>query len=208
MLQQKIAKQLASFVSEAKLAIIAAPIIYWDDTVIKINCLRVYTDTLVALYVAHETKSKAGVDEDGILLALDEETVVVHDHNIINYNDDYVFQNAECCVHLLRDLQKVTDNLQHEWAGKLSKLLTTTNANRNDGIMTNANEIRNQVKELVKLGWHEQEQEHSKAYYVSEEAALLRRIEKYADNYLMWLYNEDIPFSNNENEAYVVLKRR
>ena len=46
-------------------------------------------------------------DEDEILKYLDKDTVVVHEHNKVNYNSDYVFTNAGCCVHLIRDLNKL-----------------------------------------------------------------------------------------------------
>ena len=58
------------------------------------------------------------------------ETIVEHDHNKVNYNDDYIFKNAECNRHLISDLQKVIDNLNHKWAKKLIELLTKTNKKR------------------------------------------------------------------------------
>lgn len=98
-----------------KRAVIQLAILHWDDTVIAVNkeraCLRFYGNEKLAYYRTHEKKDKIGLDEDQILLSLDENTYVVHDHNKVNYNDDYEFQNVECCVHLLRDLKKVIDNL-------------------------------------------------------------------------------------------------
>lgn len=41
------------------------------------------------------------------------ETVVMHDHNIVNYCSDYSFTNIECNAHLLRDLHKVYDHMRH-----------------------------------------------------------------------------------------------
>lgn len=203
-LQKRVAKLLIPFMLSVRQAIIASTLVCWDDTVIMINkkrsCLRVYTNEQVVLYTAHETKGKEGIDEDGILLALDEQTIVMHDHNIINYNDDYVFQNAECCVHLLRDLKKVDDNLSHPWAPDLHELLTTINARRNSGDYFDVDEVKSQVREVIAQGWSQHEQARPNAYYLDKEAALLRRLEKYFDNYLMWLWHEDVPFSNNESE--------
>lgn len=51
----------------------------------------------------------------------------MHDHNTINYNNDYNFENAKCCVHLLRDLKKLDDVLNRDWMKELKKLLTETN---------------------------------------------------------------------------------
>lgn len=44
----------------------------------------------------YEAKDRAGIDEDSILAALSPDTIVMHDHNTINYNDDFQFQNIEC----------------------------------------------------------------------------------------------------------------
>lgn len=117
-LQKRMANQLEGFIKELKKEMLSLSVVHWDDTVIMINkkraCLRFYGNEKTALYTAHEKKDKEGLDQDGILTLLGKETVVVHDHNIVNYNDEYEFQNAECCVHLIRDLQKVIDNLHHE----------------------------------------------------------------------------------------------
>ena len=56
--------------------------------------------------------------------------IVEHDHNKVKYNDDYIFKNAECNRHLISDLQKVIDNLNHKWAKKLIEILTKMNKKR------------------------------------------------------------------------------
>lgn len=38
------------------------------------------------------------------------------------------------------------------------------------------------------------------AYYADKEKALLKRLEEYKENYLMWAVNEEIQFTNNESE--------
>ena len=83
------------------------------------------------MYKAHPKKDKDGLDEDGVLNVLAKETVVVHDHNKVNYNEEYKFTNAECNRHLITDLKKVIDNLDHKWAKKLIELLTKMNNKRN-----------------------------------------------------------------------------
>ena len=104
-LQKRYSKKLKSFVADVKKHLIGVPLLYWDDTVIMVNkkqaCLRFYGDDSVALYYAHEKKNKAGIDADKILPMLSKETIVMHDHNKVNYNKDYDFINAECNQHLL-----------------------------------------------------------------------------------------------------------
>ena len=136
--QKTAAKALTDFQEELRKECLQKDVLYWDDTVIAINkkrgCLRFYGDERIALYTAHLTKSKEGLDEDGILKLLPKESVVMHDHNSVNYNKEYSFSNAECNVHLLRDLQKTAEHLEHKWAEELADLLKKTNAERNAAI--------------------------------------------------------------------------
>ena len=202
-LQKRLYEQLERFDEELKKEIIKLDIVHWDDTVIMINknrgCLRFYGNDKLAYYASHEKKDKAGLDEDRILNSLDAEKKVVHDHNIVNYNEEYEFMNVECCVHLLRDLKKVVDNLGHEWPKKMINLLLEENTKRNEGEAVFPEYVGMIYDECVIEGIMENDSDEDK-FYAKEEKALLKRLEKYKENYLMWTYNEDIPFSNNVSE--------
>ena len=202
-LQKRLAKSLESFIQELKLEIIKLKVLHWDDTVISIStnraCLRFYGDEKLSLYTAHAKKDKIGLDEDNILKSLDKETVVVHDHNMVNYNDDYEFLNAECCAHVLRDLKKIVDNLGHKWAKDMVNLLISSNVDRNQGKKIDSVRISVEYDKILKSGIKENNAEDNK-YYVGDEKTLIRRLTKYKDNYLMWTVNEDIPFTNNISE--------
>ena len=51
----------------------------------------------------------------------------------MNYNEKYSFSNIECNAHLLRDLQKISDNLkEHEWAEKMKGLINNTSNKEED----------------------------------------------------------------------------
>ncbi|BCG61256.1 IS66 family transposase [Paenibacillus sp. URB8-2] len=132
--QRKAAGELQPFINGLKKKCLTLGTVYWDDTVIDINkcrgCLRFYGNEQIALYTAHLHKNKEGLDDDGILKLLPAETIVMHDHNKVNYNKAYSFSNIECNVHLLRDLQKTTDNLPHSWSSELKTLLEKTNTDR------------------------------------------------------------------------------
>ena len=208
-LQKRIATNLYEFMFTLKRMIISQAVIHWDDTVIMINkkraCLRVYVADDFTYFAAHEKKNKEGLDQDAILCALDEQTIVVHDHNKVNYNEAYSYLNAECCVHLLRDLQKVVDNTKHSWANDLKKLLSDTNVRRSRGESYEACEMIAKYDELITLGFEQNSQidyatEVFKLHYLSKEKTLLERLKKYKDNYLMWLTHPIVPFSNNESE--------
>ena len=202
-LQKRLSDSLGGFIQELKKEVIRLPIVHWDDTVISINkknaCLRFYGDDKIAYYTAHEQKNKQGLDEDQILASLSKEKIVMHDHNKVNYNEEYHFANVECCVHLLRDLKKVVDRLGHEWAKDLIELLLRENHNRNVGNYIDADYIALQYDTVIAQGEMENLEDEDK-YYASDEKNLLKRLKEYKENYLMWTLNKEIPFSNNVSE--------
>ena len=209
--QRKAAEELPPFLEELKKRCLTLGTLYWDDTVIDINtargCLRFYGDAKTALYVAHRYKNKDGLDDDGILKLLPQDNVVMHDHNKVNYNKEYSFSNIECNVHLLRDLQKTTDNLQHEWSAELKNLLEKTNAERNTAIERGVKAFEDAyVKafyrefDRIMLDAIEENKADYNKYYGKDERILILRILDYKDNYLSWVVNFDLPFSNNLSE--------
>lgn len=209
-LQKKCYENLAGFLSDLKIKILNEPIIHWDDTGLQVDtkksCLRYYGTKKLALYTAHEKKNKAGLDEDGILNNLTEKTTVVHDHNTVNYNEDYDFENAECCVHLIRDLKSLTENLNHEWTNKMISLLVETNKERKRYIEDNLyfenkyiDDIQNKYDEILVEAKEINKSDFNK-YYGTDEKRLINRLIKYKANYLMWVVRFDVPFDNNLSE--------
>lgn len=210
-LQKRAAKKLDEFMKEMKVEIIKQPLLHWDDTVIMIDkkrsCLRFYGTDKLAMYKAHSKKDKDGLDEDGILNVLAKDTIVVHDHNKVNYNDDYNFENAECNRHLITDLKKVIDNLNHKWAKELIELLTKTNKKRDWLIKKGKEEFEEEELrkfeekfEKIMIKAHKENQEEEQKYYVDTEATLILRILDYKNEYLLWVYDFDVPFTNNLSE--------
>lgn len=210
-LQKKAAKMLEPFLADLKKHCCSLKLLYRDDTVIFINaargCLRFYGDEKTALYTAHRYKNKEGLDEDGVLKPLPPETCVMHDHDRVNYNSDYSFSNIECNVHLLRDLQKTTENIGHKWSGELKELLEKTNSERNEQIGNGIESFDDayildffrEFDRIMVLGMEENKEDYGK-YYSTDERTLLLKILDYKDNYLAWVTNFDLPFSKNLSE--------
>lgn len=209
-LQSKASKLLEHFMNDLKCKIISLPVLCWDDTVISINgsnsCLRFYGDDKIALYCSHLTKSKKGLDEDAILSNLDSKTVVVHDHNKVNYNKEYNFMNAECVQHLVRDLKKISESLDRKWSEDLIKLLIDTNNERKknqednlyfenvfiESVISQYDKIVSDGVTINKKTFNQNEN--------SEERTLLIRLKEYKENYLLWVTRFDVPFTNNTSE--------
>lgn len=211
-LQKRASSLLDNFINSLKKYIINLNVVHWDDTVIYVNgkkaCLRGYCDKDIILYTSHEQKNKKGLDEDDILNKLSKEVKVVHDHNKVNYNEDYIYVNVECCIHLERDLEKVKLNIpEATWCKKLKELFSNYNKKRNEYLKNKkesfsfeeTNEFMIKFDEYILLGI-EENKKHGKSHYFTNEKALLERLTEYRDNYTYWLYDFSIPYTNNEAE--------
>lgn len=212
-LQRTSSKSLDCFIKELESVIRTSEIVYWDDTVIQINkkqaCMRYYGNDALCLFKAHEKKNKEGLDKDDILNRLSNKTVVEHDHNKVNYNDDYCFINAECCQHLLRDLRKVEINIpSRTWCKDMISLFQEYDHKRKELISLGKDsfeddELNNfilKLDEYLLKGLEENETDASKPYYSDKELTLIWRLMEYRDNYIYWVIDFGIPFTNNLSE--------
>lgn len=219
-LQKRYADKLTDFCEEVRTACIASPLIYWDDTVVFINtvraCMRFYGNDKLALYTAHLKKNLPGVLEDKLLQCLPPTTKVMHDHNTINYNAQFIFQNVECLQHLERDLKKVYDSSGHQWAAQMKELITSTIHKRKQLIENNIFEFdqstitlfMTKFDGLLASGYKEYFRECNR-YFSQFENALLLRLEGYKENYTAWVEDFSVPTTNNLSERslrYIKIK--
>lgn len=226
-LQKRTANKLKSFTHNLKEKIISLKHVFWDDTVV--NCgvetlkerketdkkvknaiIRFYGDDKWALLIGHDSKKAEGIDEDGVLDNLSKDCIVMHDHVLLNYNEKYLFQNAECNAHVLRYLKGNMDTFpNHEWASKMRKLLQKTNEERkeliNQGIKyfpeNKINEIFNEYNEILKIGY--KENDTVDLTYIknkNDELNLIERLDKFKENHLLFVTNFTVAFTNNTSE--------
>lgn len=210
-LQARAANGLRQFREDLKLILITRKIIYWDDTVIFIlaerACFRFYGDESIAYYTAHAHKDMESLDDDNVLNLLTSDTKAMHDHNTVNYNDKYSFENIECNQHLQRDCQKNTDDTCHQWSDDFKKLISVTIKDRNDSMAQGKesfsdayiHEFHRKVDEYLENGWKENEADPGN-YGTPFERTLLKRIAKYRRNYFLWVEDFRLPTTNNLSE--------
>lgn len=210
-LQKRYAKKLLPFVDEVKTRMTSLPLLYWDDTVVFVDtsraCLRFYGDDKLALYTAHLHKDLESLIDDDILPSLSAGTVVMHDHNTINYHQGFVFRNVECIQHLDRDLQKIIDIAHHSWASDLKELITSWIHKRKgliaDGISSfspvEVGDFISKVSSILERAWTEWSIDQNR-YFSGDERALIFRLEKYSQNYFEWVKDFSIPTTNNLSE--------
>ena len=150
---------------------------------------------------------KTQIDNDGILGLLKDMTSVMHDHNKVNYNDKFFFQNIECNQHLQRDLQKNSDDTGHYWSAELKKLISETIHDRKEAVTRGETHFhpeyienfKNQVNSLLSTGWEERKKPGRKEA-ANFERLLLLRIDKFYQNYFRWVEDFNIPTTNNLSE--------
>lgn len=168
-------------------------------------CLRFYGNEKIAYYTAHQQKNEDGIKEDGILNTLSETVTVMHDHNIINYK--YTYQNIECNVHLIRDLEKCKNNTCHEWCDKFKLLVQKIIHDRKEWIDAGKecfdtcyiNNFDNQYEDIL-LSAIEENTTKSKTHYDKKERALINRILEYKGNYFAWMHDFSLPTDDNLSE--------
>ena len=210
-LQYRAAYGLVDFCEELKRVLITRTVVYWDDSVIMINtkraCFRFYGDDKIAYYTAHMHKDMESIDDDGVLALLTGGTSVMHDHNSINYNEKFAFENIECNQHLQRDCQRNSDDTCHEWSDNLKKIIGQTIKDRNGLIRAGQDsftpeykeEFNRKLDECLELGWKENGGDPAN-YGAKFERTLLRRIDKYRSNYFRWTEDFRLPTTNNLSE--------
>lgn len=211
-LYKRASEGLRDFKADLRKLMLTRVLLYWDDTVVMIqterSCMRFYGDETISYYTAHDAKDMAGLIDDDILTVLTKDTTVMHDHNKVNYNERFIYQNIECNQHLERDLQKISDdNPTHTWSKKLKKLISTTINVRKDLITSGSdsfdedaiNKYRSKVKRLLKLGQKENAAS-TDMYAAPFERAVIKRIDEYMDNYFRWVEDFSLPTTDNLSE--------
>lgn len=208
-LQKQASNKLELFKKDLYKELLKLKLLYWDDTVIMINtkraCLRFYGDEKIAYYTAHETKGEKGILEDEVLNTLSNNISVMHDHNKINYK--YSYQNLECNIHLLRDIEKCKDNTCHEWCDKLKNIIQKAMHDSKQEKENNKekfdeeyiNTFDNEFNDILLEAINENKT-NSKTHYDSKEKALINRILEYKSNYFLWMQDFSLPYDDNLSE--------
>lgn len=120
----------------------------------------------------------------------------------------FCFQNIECIQRLERDLQKSADNNpSHTWAKNMKKTISTWVKKRKDyqeGGRERFEEREEEkfhvkIKRLIQKGYKESGKSTNPTTVPSEKT-LLKRLEKYYDNYFRWISDFTLPTTDNLSE--------
>lgn len=210
-LQRRASSGLDEFMEDLRRELIQRPLVYWDETVVmmmtKRGCLRFYGDERLAFYAAHLHKDMASLDDDNVLNLLTSETKTMHDHNRVNYNEKYSFENLECIQHLQRDLQKSADDTGHGELLELKTLITDMIWKRKQLIEAGNESLskkeidtfERKLERILSRAEKKNEKDFNK-YSGPFERTLIKRIREYRTNYFAWIYDFTLPTTNNLSE--------
>ena len=178
-----------------------------DATTIKTNGVQTYirnfsTDRS-ALYVDAEKKNLKTLGEMRILKEFT--GTLIHDHETALYH--FGTGHGECNVHLERYLKKNTEETRNSWSRNMSGFLRGMNHARKKELEAGKSGFSAERLERYEKRYDEiltagrAENRHTKGRVAKkEEKALLNRLEAYKANYLLFLHDFDVPFSNNMSE--------
>lgn len=153
------------------------------------------------LYFAREKKGHEGVK--GTVVE-DYQGILVHDHEATFYN--YGSDHQECLAHVLRYLKDSMDNeKERTWNRQMHCLIQEMIHYRNglseleEPDPQIVSEFEERYSTVLSTAREEYDYEPPGKYY-RDGYNLYKRMEKYRNNHLLFLYNKNVPDTNNEAE--------
>ena len=180
-----------------------------DGTNVTVNGMQEFirnqSNAMSVLYCPMQDKTVASIGASGVIGEYS--GILVHDHEVAVYH--YGIDHAECGAHILRYLKKVKEEMGNTWATNMIHFLTNLNQYKQSLIEQNINAISenclikycNRYEEILEEGLVQNKSSTNKPRYARKnEEILLTRMKKYENNHLLFIYDFDVPFTNNMSE--------
>lgn len=208
---------LAAAETHIKHELISGSLLHADETGLRVNkdlyWLHVNSTSRLTFYGVHKKRGKVAIDEMGVLP--DFKGTLVHDHWVAYFN--YGKHHSLCNAHHLRELTFVQERYNHQWARKLELLLlrikrTVDRQALNSDPPLAAEYLRDyhqRYMNILRRGREECPQAMregpKKAGRVKQTKArnLLDRLRQFSEPVLAFMYNQEVPFDNNQAERDV-----
>jgi hypothetical protein len=163
--------------------------------------IRTHSNERSTLYTVNPRKNQKGVERDGILRQY--MGTLCHDHEAKFFN--YGKENAGCGSHLTRDLKGLLDSYNCRWADQMRRFILGMNVHKNNdltsGLKTCNTEkmawFENEYTRLIEQGREAHRQMNEDEWGRNEFNAMLNRLSKYKDSYMLFMRNYKVPFTNN-----------
>lgn len=190
-------------------AIKRAKIIYTDATTTSIKGKyayeRNYSNEKITVLNASLSKRIQEIQRQNILPNF--KGYIMHDHETGLYNFGIKSHHLECWVHLGRELKYFDEYIKNSWSKELWEFAWEKNKQRKEKLQTNITqftskeiiEYEKRYDEIIQKGMEENKKTPSK-FLKGKEKAVLKRLEKYKENYLNYLKDFSFPFDDNLSE--------
>jgi transposase len=211
-----LAGNLKSLIDEIEEFLLDSNIVHTDESPINVNGktfqLHNYSNKNYTLQYVREKRTKEAIADIGFLTSF--LGTLIHDHNTVQYN--YGSKHGECNAHILRYLQGVTDFTTHGWAENMSNLLKEILHQKNIQLENEIDSFddealknfSNKYDKVLKEASKEYQTDYNKNPYKDDERKLITRLEKYKENHLLFMYDFEVPFTNNIAEADIRPSKR
>ena len=172
-LQRTSSKKLDNFVEELRKELIKSNIVYWDDTVIQVNKKQ-----SCIRYYGNDSICLFKAHEKKNKEGLDKDNILklLPSKTVVEHDHNKVNYNSEYSFTNAECCQHLLRDLKKEINNFIWKL-----------------------DDYLLKGLEENEA-NNKPYYSEKELTLIYRIMEYRDNYIYWILDFEIPFTNNLSE--------
>lgn len=195
-------RNLASFEQVLRELLPEEPVVHLDESGLRVagtlHWLHVASSRRLTFYGVHPKRGTEAMDFFEIIPRC--RGWVVHDHfkAYFTYNDCL---HALCNEHHLRELKFLLEEEGLEWAGELSRFLLDANERLAEQEVLGEKAFKRalaQYHAILAKGRRQHPRQHSGAQ--SKAANLLQRLENYDLCVLAFLFDPDVPFTNNQGE--------
>jgi hypothetical protein len=163
--------------------------------------VRTHSNDRTTLYTVNPKKDKKGIERDGILPGYSGTLCHDHESKFYNYGND----NSACGSHLLRDLKGLRDLYNCPWAEKMRVFASGMNEYRNDDLALGAlfcdlqklSSFEAEYDHILEIGRSELKKVKKSEWGYAEFNAMLNRLTGFKDNYMLFMRDYKVPFTNN-----------
>jgi transposase len=166
--------------------------------------IRTYSNKTTTVLTANPYKTEESVITGNIVTQF--HGIVSQDHEAKFYN--FGGSNATCGAHLTRELKGLDELYLLKWAAEVRLFFLDMNNHKNNDVHNGLAacepiqlcKFESRYDELLNEGKHQLESMPPKSFGYDELRKMVNRLEKYKENYLLFIRNYDAPFTNNQAE--------
>ena len=166
--------------------------------------IRTYSNKTTTVLTASPNKTEESVIADNILTQF--HGIVSQDHEAKFYN--FGNANATCGAHLTRELKGLSELYLLTWAAEARELFLEMNNHKNNDVHSCVSAcepvllrtFESRYDELLQKGRFQLNTMPSKSFGYDELRRMVNRLDKFKDNYLLFIRDYNAPFTNNQAE--------